>query len=338
MTVYSYINKLFPSAKGLFDDRWPLPFHEELANYNFDTTQIDTLIFYDKQINAYMPVRYIKVKLLKFGQIQYAPLSDGELLSEEEEKLFLDHFIEYCRKKHLFHHLIQSHPSGFTRSFPNSSAYCPFGSYVTNLSLFDDESLLTSYDPKYKKAIAHSIKNGATVKLGLDQLPQFYILYQNSINKAKIYCDSHSSIQTLLRNLGPDKCEIGVVYDGEQAIGAILVQFTKHTAYVTHAGMGGDSKLYGAMKYLHFEMMKHLRDKNVKFYDFVGVRINNKTASLDGIFRFKKGFGGKLNSGYLWKIDLNTSIMKVYNKIYDFRFKDLPHMKDIIDQENLGAK
>jgi lipid II:glycine glycyltransferase (peptidoglycan interpeptide bridge formation enzyme) len=338
MIVYSYINKLLPSAKGLFNDLWPLPFHEELANYNFNSSEVDTLIFYDKQVNAYMPIRYIKVKLLKFGQVQYAPLRDGELLSKEEEQLFLDHFIAYCKKKHLFHHLIQSHPSGFTRSFPNNSAYCEFGSYVTDLSIYDDELLLNSYDTKYKKAISHSIKNGAVVKFGLDQLTQFYTLYQYSISKAKIYCDSYSSIHSLVSCLGEKKCEIGVVYDGEQAVGAILIQYTNHTAYVTHAGMAGKSKLYGAVKFLHYEMMKRLRDKNVKYYDFVGVRINNKTEALDGIFRFKKGFGGKLNSGYLWKIDLNTSIMKVYNKIYDFRFKDLPQMKDIIDQENLGAK
>jgi len=335
MIVYSYTNNKLTPAKGLFNEQWPLYFSEELAMYHYKESGEDTLIFYSTKFKAYMPVRFVKVKLLKFGQVLHAPMREKKLLTKEEELEFLNYFVNFCTENKIFHHLIQSHPSGFTQTYPDHSSHCEFGSYIIDLSRLDNESLLNSFDIKYKKAVIHSIKNGAIVKFGIDHISEFYALHQNSLKKTNIYCDSYSSIHSLVSHLGPDKCEIGVVYDGDEAIGAILIQFTKHIAYVTHAGMGGDSKLHGAMKYLHFEMMKHLRDKNVKYYDFVGVRINSKTESLNGIFKFKKGFGGELKPGYLWKIDLNKSIMKIYNKVNSFRFKNLPHMKDIIDQENL---
>ncbi len=48
--------------------------------------------------------------------------------------------------------------------------------------------------------------------------------------------------------------------------------FTKYAAYCTHAGSYGETKLYGAMKLLHFEMMKMLKNLGVKRYDLVGVK------------------------------------------------------------------
>jgi lipid II:glycine glycyltransferase (peptidoglycan interpeptide bridge formation enzyme) len=79
-------------------------------------------------------------------------------------------------------------------------------------------------------------------------------------------------------------------------------------------------------------MMKHLRDKGVKTYDLVGVRLNSSNESLQGVFRFKKGFGGDLKEGYLWKIDIAPIPMKIYDFLVRIR-QGKNIQKDIIDQE-----
>jgi hypothetical protein len=64
-------------------------------------------------------------------------------------------------------------------------------------------------------------------------------------------------------------------------------------------GVGGDKRNDGAGQLLHFEIMRDLRARRLRWYDFGGVA---STDENNGIFRFKKGFGGQfvsLGSEYL---------------------------------------
>ena len=81
-------------------------------------------------------------------------------------------------------------------------------------------------------------------------------------------------------------------------------------------------------------MMKHLKQLGVKRYDLVGVRLKNNDPALEGIFRFKKGFGGDLKTGYLWKTDLNPLEAKLYDYLVRFKNRNKKPAKDIIDQIN----
>ena len=108
--------------------------------------------------------------------------------------------------------------------------------------------------------------------------------------------------------------------------------YSEYAAFCTHAGSGGESKLYGGMKHLHYEMMKLLRDRGVKKYDLVGVRIGGHNPALEGVFRFKRGFGGQLKEGYLWKADSDGLHLKLYDMMSKLKN---PNLKpDIIDQES----
>ncbi len=87
------------------------------------------------------------------------------------------------------------------------------------------------------------------------------------------------------------------------------------------------------MKFLHYEMMKHLQSKGVQQYDLVGVRIGCQDPALEGIFKFKKGFGGTLKEGYLWKTDLQPSPLVLYDWIQ--RIRNINLHGDIIDKETI---
>ncbi len=77
--------------------------------------------------------------------------------------------------------------------------------------------------------------------------------------------------------------------------------------------------------------MKNLKKHWELKYDFVGVRLKNNNPTLDGIFRFKKGFGGDLKQGYLWKLDLLPMKAKAYDVIVKM-MKGENRVTDIIDQ------
>jgi lipid II:glycine glycyltransferase (peptidoglycan interpeptide bridge formation enzyme) len=77
--------------------------------------------------------------------------------------------------------------------------------------------------------------------------------------------------------------------------------------------------------------MKLMKARGVRRYDFVGVRLNNTNPALEGIFRFKKGFGGDLKAGYLWKTDLDPERSKLYDSLMKVKLRG-KKVADIIDQ------
>ena len=56
-------------------------------------------------------------------------------------------------------------------------------------------------------------------------------------------------------------------------------------------GVGGEKKNDGSGQLLHFEIMRALRSRGVRWYDFGGLPTIDES---NGIYRFKKGFGGDL--------------------------------------------
>src|SRR5579859_247336 len=57
-------------------------------------------LFYSNEFNALMPVKSIQVKSFRLLQITCPPVTlDGERLSEEKEKAFLNDFVKLVKKK-----------------------------------------------------------------------------------------------------------------------------------------------------------------------------------------------------------------------------------------------
>ena len=173
------------------------------------------------------------------------------------------------------------------------------------------------------------------MKFGEEVHKDFYFLYSMTTQRAGIHQDTQKYIDDCRKYLGNENTLTAVVYDRDQPIGAIFINYSKHTSLCTHAGSVGTSKLYGGIKYLHYETMKKLRDIGVQKYDLVGVRIGSHHEALEGVFRFKKGFGGNLKEGFLWKMDLANTTIKVYDLIQKIKNRDIK--TDIIDQELMAA-
>ena len=205
--------------------------------------------------------------------------------------------------------------------------------YVNYLQNKSDEELLNEFDVKYKKAVLHSIKNNGTVLIHQNKLNEFYEIYRATCERANIHCDSLNYFKSLINYL-PHNTIAAVINDDEgNSIGAGFFIYDQHSCYCTHAGSIPGSKLYGGMKHLHYEVMKQMREKDVQKYDLTGVRINSTNEPLQGIFKFKKGFGGELKQGYLWKTDLNKFKCLIYDNLLLLKTKGKKR-KDIIDQEN----
>ena len=85
--------------------------------------------------------------------------------------------------------------------------------------------------------------------------------------------------------------------------------------------------------------MLDMKEKGVKYFSFVGCRINeDENSKFHGIQRFKERFGGELKQGYLFKLDFNPFRHCLFNFLLAFRNlikgnHKFVIQKDIIDQE-----
>jgi len=333
MEVYSYNHKKYPSPpKQLFGEFWPIQFSKGYSDFYLQYYHKNVLILHHKILNAWIPIAVNKKMFIREAQLLCAPAYEGIELASSQQLLFFNDMIEKLFVSKIAHRIIQPHPAGILSAVPHNVRSIPFGTYIISLNNFNDkDDLLNSFDKKYKKAIQHSIKNGAIVKFGKETYQDFYSLYAATTTRAHIHKDPEEYFNNCRLYLGEGNTETAVVYDGEEPIGGVFITYNKHTAMCTHAGSSGHSKLYGGMKYLHLEMMDHLRLQGVLNYDLVGVRIGTNNEALEGLFRFKRGFGGVLKEGYLWKTDLADTPLKIYDLLQKLRNKNVKD--DIIDQE-----
>jgi hypothetical protein len=333
MEVYSHLNPSHQKALAALTNESPFQFSAGFTLFYKNFMKEDLKIIYLPEMNAFIPIRFISSKFFSLAQILHAPICNNVELSPSDQLLFFEKLIYYFKKRNLAERLIQPHPYGILGAVPKKARSCEFGTYVINMHQHSIDEIFNNFHPKYQKAILHSEKNGAVVKFGLNVLPDFYTCYTATMQRAGLNLERFEFFQTLYRYLGDMHVTAGVVYDKNQPVGGIFMLHSRFAALCTHAGSNGETKLYGAMKFLHFEMIKRLKAQQIKKYDLVGVRIGNNDPALEGIFRFKKGFGGELKSGYLWKIDLNPIRAKMYDMLVNLKHSQDKY-KDIIDQVN----
>ncbi|MEO5570207.1 MAG: peptidoglycan bridge formation glycyltransferase FemA/FemB family protein [Bacteroidia bacterium] len=319
----------------LASDELPIQFLPEFSEFYKEYYNEKLFIVFSSELEAYIPFRIYKSRTFNLGQILHAPIDSNTFkeLAPKDQLIFFNAFLRFLKENDLCERLVQPHPYGILGALPPNTQSCEFGTYIIDLANQTNEEIFEKFNPKYQKAINHSIKNGAVIRTGWEAFDDFHKVYSVTMQRVNLAVDSKIYFQKQYENLGEKHITTGVVYDEGKPIGCVFFIHTNYAAYCTHAGSDGDSKLYGAVKLLHFEMMKQLKAKGVRRYDLVGVRLKNKNHSLDGIFRFKKGFGGELKTGYLWKKDVRPFSAKLYDLLRNVKVnKELS--KDIIDQEN----
>lgn len=333
MNIYSHSNSSHQQVLSVLTQDAPFQFLPGFSLFYKHYMEEDLEIIHSPSLNAFIPVRFFSTKLFKLAQILHAPIRNNVELNAEEQLKFFDELISFFNEKNLSERLIQPHPYGILGAVPKHARSCEFGTYVINLKEQTEEEIFEKFHPKYQKAIHHTEKNNGQVKFGEAVLEDFYKCYSATMQRIGMQSEPIEYFKSFYKYLSPDNVTAGVVYDEGEPIGGIFMLHSNFAALCTHAGSRGESKLYGAMKFLHHEMIKRLKAKGIKKYDLVGVRIGNNDPTLDGVFRFKKGFGGDLKAGYLWKIDIHP----LRAKMYDFLVK-IKHARnkyiDIIDQVN----
>lgn len=282
---------------------------------------------YFEQNNVVLPVVFRK-KLF----FRYAEFTSGIIgaCSLEQEKQFLNEMVKYCEENLDIDFAITSNTAIFN-TYPDNSEFCKFGSYILNLDNSEDQ-LFTGLHSKHRNVVRKAKKDGVEIFHGIEYMNDCISVIEDTYSRQNKVFKSKKYFEYLAKH---SFAEFWVAkYNGITQGGAILFSDSMKCYYM-HAG-SCSSPHTGSMNYLVWSAMIKKKAEGVRYFDFVGARINpEKKSKLEGIQRFKQRFGANLVEGYLFKFKINMlhyGMYRILLKIYFFIKKD-KYIGDTVDQE-----
>lgn len=244
----------------------------------------------------YTVIRKPGFRLVRF-RVETMPL--GTDLTLEEEKSFLNSTMEYFRSVGA-DMIIPSNNTAIFRTCPDSALTAPYGTFVNDLSE-TEEMLFGKVRKTYRNNIRRAMKAGVEIKSGMQYLDASYRLVAETLKRSdadviKSYDDFKRSVLSLGENV-----KIFVAEHQGVIQGCLVSPYSEYCAYNWYCGSLPEPIL-GSVHLLHWEAMLRFQVTGVKRFNFQGVRINpEKGSKQEGILNYKKGFGGDLVQGLMWK-------------------------------------
>ena len=297
---------------------YPLFFQKSFAQY--ESTKGWTIkLFTDG--HAYLPVKTKSEKFITQAQYLYPPVSNGNQLAEEAEKIFLENFTSFCKKENVCDFIIPPMHYSLFKAVSSSSYYTDIGIIVVDLQKGEDE-LFKAFSSNYRNEIRKAQAENLEVTFDNSLFAPFYSLYKSTHQRQGIYFDLEQELKNLVENLGEKNCRIAVVKKGSEIYGASLVLFNAHEAYYFQSGAMDNCPHPGANKLLQLEIMKWFKQQGVRRYVMGGYRLGDVGGTkYDGIQKFKMRFGADVEKGFhfyteiTWRYRVYKNVLKWYLKL-----------------------
>ncbi len=285
--------------------------------------------FFLKDNNFIIPVHIKKKFTFKYATFLSEP--EPNVLSIDYQ-IFIDNCINYLKTKEKVDWIETTPAYSMFLAFPNGSKYIKWGNYLLKIDV-DLEVIWNNFDPKTRNLIRKADKNNVIVKNSPDinVLQDFYKMLFESSKRNAFSIPNFNFFQNLIIKY-PNNSQVFVSYYNGLPQNSAFIYFNKNIAYYMF-GANKHNSFGGSSNFLHYHIIKFLKEYKVKLYSFVGARINpEKSSKYYGIQQFKASFGGALFESYLFK--------KVINKYKYILFKFLVSIKsfrisffDVIDKE-----
>lgn len=161
--------------------------------------------------------------------------------------------------------------------------------FVINISK-SQESLLREMRQGFRQSIKKAVERGVRVEVKEDPTPQliddFAAIYDKMARERGLSLIRRSELNQMFRD---KSIVMGVASCGGKHLSFALVYISGRKAFYMHGATVSNDD--GAGKYLQYELFDYLRSRNVTWYDLGGVPEIDES---NGIYLFKKGFGGEL--------------------------------------------
>ena len=254
----------------------------------------------------------------EYFDIQGAYGYNGAVSSSYDEdiiKKFLFCFDKFCKEKNIIAEFIRYNPIIGNHKFylENEPIYI-LDNVLIDLTNSINDIWLKSFDNGVRKAVKKAIRNNLKFysflgsEISIEMLNEFINIYYNTMirNHAERYYFFPKKFFTDIIQLLGENSLFSFIFYNDKIISVELNFFFKNYAYGFIGGTLSEYYYLSPNSLLRFELIKKLKDLNVKYYSIGGGKQKN-----DSIYKFKKSFSKYIeNKFYIGK--------KIHNqKIYD---------------------
>lgn len=290
--------------------------------------------FKNKRMQFVLPFVIKKKLIFRYLEFQTSTLYMDNSLTVQEERTFLNEVVNYFRKNSSIDFIKQPSTSVVFNIVPDQSIYAPFGSYVIDLTLSEEE-LWNKVHSKHRNVIRRAEKDQVHIVRDKTYAMLAYDMIYKTMARSNMSFYSRDYYKDILSGLNKN-IEVFIAFKDNVPQGCAVIPYSSHCAYYLLGGSVEHPSL-GAMNLLHWEAMKYFKAMGVCLYDFVGARIiPPKGSKLEGIQRFKNRFGSTMKQGYLWKAPIRN--WKYYLFRILLQIKKKTKTVDVIEQEGLSNK
>lgn len=340
--LIKYCKKIadLPSVEK-FSDLLPVFASQEYADY-LKAVKNSSVIWFHNTNSDYkiiIPFAVRNKMIFKTGMFLTAPICFDEKVDPATEKEFLNSIIGIIKEEKLCDWIGQPPNWAIFNVVPTNSIYCEFGSYIIDLLNNSEDELYAKVNYHHKRLINKAKNNNIAIKNSLELFEDCSNVFMDAANHGNHTLPNREETANILRYL-PDKTNIYVSYIESQPQSSVICFTNKFCVYAAYIGKTSSAST-GENHLLHWQAIKDAKQKGIRYFDFIGARINPQPGSkLEGIQKFKKYFGGELVKGYLWKMPIRK--FKYYFYIFLVRCKYFikfnKYKGDIIDQELKSTK
>lgn len=325
-----------PGIEGYLDIM-PIFASQGYADYLKETKNYSIIWFFgiiSPDIRIMIPFAVRKKNFFKQGEFLTTIIRFDENNDIEIERDFLNSIISIIKQKKLCDWIKQPANWVLFNVVPENSIYCEFGSYRINLQRNDENELYDKLDRNTRYEIRKAIKNNVVIKDGFKNLDDCIKIFKKAGLKDNFVYPTKNDIEKLL-NYFPHNLGLLISYDNDIPQTCAINIIDRISSYGLYSG-SISKPLHGSNYLLFWQFIKDMKILGVKYFDFVGARINPTPGSKqEKIQLFKRHFGAELVKGFLWKMPISNIKYRIYNYLLKIVFviKQKTYLGDIIDQE-----
>jgi hypothetical protein len=260
------------------------------------------------KIRCVLPYTIIHKAMFRMARFR----TETILLSQfdvQDERSFLSGAMDYFRSRNI-DLVIPATTNAVFRTYPAGADAAPYGSYILDLSQPED-SLWKNVAKISRQNIGTAKRSGVTIRAGSEFIDISYDLVKDTFKRSKLPFMSRNSYRRYVAGLGEYGNVMVAEYQGSVQSSTVY-GFSEYCAYAIYAGNLPEAH-QGTMKLLQWEAICLFKKLGIKWFDFVGARIEpEKGSKQEAINSFKRRFGATLKQGYIWKYPIRPLKYRLY--------------------------
>ena len=239
-----------------------------------------------------------EMKFFKKADYLYVPLSrNGERLSVEKEKKFLDEFHGYLKQRKIADIIFPPSHNSLFNCVPGKVIYYKMGILFVNLRHKEDE-LFEAISSRNRRYIKQCQTKNLEVDLHSSDVDSMYACLMETNRKEGVSTYLKEYFCAIM-NVLSDFCDIATIKNEQNPLSSVFLIHDNKYAYALYAGTFFSKEYSGANKLLYWKMYLNYKSNGIEKFIFGGYRGGlTPNDKLFNVQDFKLKMGADIEDGY----------------------------------------